>query len=137
VTDNEQRTELVGSNVSFSIARVAPAVVVVVISGRDVGEHGDRPLRALDNLLSEGSFELFVDARNTTGASIDVSNVWASWLRRHRDELHRIHMLTASRYVQITADFVRRFADLGDSMLLYTDAAAFDEQLRAATRRPA
>lgn len=124
-----------GANVSFSIERVAPAVVVVAIFGRDVGEHGDRPLRALSDLLAEGPFELFIDARHTTGASIDVSNVWSSWLRRHRDDLHRIHMLTASRYVQITADFVRRFADLGDAMLLYTDAASFDEQLRAASQR--
>jgi hypothetical protein len=107
---------------------------VVTIAGRDVGEHGDGPLRALDAQLAEGAFELFIDARQTTGASIDVSNVWASWLRRHRDELHRIHMLTASRYVQITADFVRRFADLGDAMLLYTEAASFDEQLQIATQ---
>lgn len=133
--ETARRTELVGANVSFEITRVSPSVVVVAISGRDVGEHGDRPLRALDDLLAQGPFELFVDARNTTGASIDVSNVWASWLRRHRDDLHRIHMLTASRYMQITADFVRRFADLGDAMLLYTDAASFDEQLRAATHR--
>lgn len=133
--EGAQSTELVGSSVSFSINRVAPAVVVLAIAGRDVGEHGDAPLRALDGLLREGPFELFIDARRTTGASIDVSNVWASWLRRHRDELHRIHMLTSSRYVQITADFVRRFADLGDAMLLYTDAVAFDEQLHAASRR--
>jgi hypothetical protein len=127
--------DLVGENVSFSITRLTPSVVLVAISGRDVGEHGDGPLRALDDLLAEGPFELFIDARRTTGASIDVSNVWASWLRRHRDDLHRIHMLTASRYVQITADFVRRFADLGDAMLLYTEAASFDEQLQAASRR--
>ena len=135
MTEGAHRTELVGNNVTFSINRVAPAVVVLAIAGRDVGEHGEAPLRALDGLLREGPFELFIDARRTTGASVDVSNVWASWLRRHRDELHRIHMLTASRYVQITADFVRRFADLGDAMLLYTDAAAFDDQLRDATRR--
>jgi hypothetical protein len=127
--------DLVGANVSFSIRRVVPSVVVVTIAGRDVGEHGDGPLRALDTQLAEGPLELFIDARQTTGASIDVSNVWASWLRRHRDDLHRIHMLTASRYVQITADFVRRFADLGDAMLLYTDAASFDEQLQIATHR--
>ena len=127
--------DLVGANVSFSIRRVAPSVVVVTIAGRDVGEHGESPLRALDAQLAEGALELFIDARQTTGASIDVSNVWASWLRRHRDELHRIHMLTASRYVQITADFVRRFADLGDAMLLYTDAASFDEQLQIASHR--
>ena len=31
--------------------------------------------------------------------------------------------------------FVRRFADLGDAMLIYTDGVAFDEALRSATSR--
>jgi phage regulator Rha-like protein len=44
-------------------------------------------------------------------------------------------MLTGSRFVQLTADFVRRFAELGDAMHVYTDGAAFDEALRAATHR--
>lgn len=57
------------------------------------------------------------------------------WLRAHRDRLHQIHMLTGSRFVQLTADFVRRFAELGDAMLIYTDGAAFDDALRTATAR--
>lgn len=116
----------------LSIERKRPNLVVVTISGRDVGEHGDGPLRALDAELARGSFSLFVDARDTRGATIDVSNVWAQWLRAHRDSLHRIHMLTGSRFVQLTADFVRRFAELGDAMLIYTDPRAFDEALRLA-----
>jgi hypothetical protein len=43
-------------------------------------------------------------------------------------------MLTGSRFVQLTADFVRRFAELGDAMLIYTDGVAFDEALASATR---
>ncbi|MGE0549233.1 MAG: hypothetical protein AB7R00_19330, partial [Kofleriaceae bacterium] len=101
----------------------------------DVGEHGNAPLDVLDHLLSAGPFTLFVDARRGAGASIDVSNVWARWLRSHRDQLHRIHMLTGSRFVQLTADFVRRFAELGDTMLIYTDGAAFDEALREVSQR--
>jgi hypothetical protein len=31
----------------------------------------------------------------------------------------------------MTADFVRRFADLGDAMLIYTDPAVFDETLES------
>ena len=44
-------------------------------------------------------------------------------------------MLTGSRFVQLTADFVRRFAELGDSMSLYTDGKAFDEALQNAVGR--
>lgn len=115
--------------------RPVPHVVTLTISGRDAGEHGDGPLRALDELLRAGPFSLFIDARKTLGASVDVSNVWAQWLRAHRDQLHLIHMLTGSPFVQLTADFVRRFAELGDAMRIYTDGGAFDAALRAATQR--
>jgi hypothetical protein len=124
-----------GLHSTMTVARPAQHVVVMTISGRDVGEHGDAPMRVLDDELRRGSYSLFIDARRTQGASIDVSNVWAQWLRGHRDHLHQIHMLTGSRFVQLTADFVRRFAELGDMMLIYTDGAAFDEALRAATSR--
>lgn len=116
---------------TIAIARPVHHAVVVTITGRDGGEHGTAPLAALDEELRAGPFSLFVDARATRGASVDVSNVWAQWLRKHRDELHRIHMLTGTKFVQLTADFVRRFADLGDTMLIYTDGGAFDEALRA------
>lgn len=123
-----------GVNTSMSIRRVSAPVVVVTIRGRDVGELGDAPFKELDRQLAQGPFALFIDARATRGASVDVSNLWARWLRTHRDDLTRIHMLTGSRYVQMTADFVRRFADLGDAMLIYTEASVFDETLESELR---
>ncbi|HEY6460021.1 MAG TPA: hypothetical protein VIY73_07705 [Polyangiaceae bacterium] len=127
--------ELQGLNTSLAVKRLGPAVVLVTIWGSDAGELGDRPFQALDAQLAKGSFSLFIDARKTKGASVDVSNAWARWLRKHRDDLARIHMLTGSRYVQMTADFVRRFAELGDAMFLYTEATAFDEALARAIER--
>ncbi len=124
-----------GLHSTISIARPASHVVVLTINGRDGGEHGDAPLRVLEDELRAGSYALFIDARQTLGASVDVSNIWAQWLRAHRDQLHHIHMLTGSRFVQLTADFVRRFAELGDAMLIYTDGTAFDEALRTAIPR--
>ncbi len=97
---------------------------------------GQSRAEELDKLLEKAPFTLFIDARRTQGASVDVSNVWAQWLRRHRDRLQRIHMLTGSRFVQLTADFVRRFAELGDAMLIYTDVDAFTETLEMATEKP-
>jgi hypothetical protein len=114
---------------TITLARPRPHVVTIAIIGRDVGEHGDEPLRALDDELNAGPFTLFIDARDTIGATIDVSNVWAQWLRARRDRLQAIHMVTGSRFVQLTADFVRRFAELGDAMRIYTEGAAFDEAL--------
>lgn len=133
MTTAQRRFE--GLHSSLAITRPVPHVVVVTIAGRDVGEHDVGPLRALDDELQHGAFTLFIDARRAPGASVDVSNIWAQWLRRHRDELQRVHMLTGSRFVQLTADFVRRFAELGDTMLIYTDGAAFDEALALVASR--
>jgi hypothetical protein len=124
-----------GVHSTITIARPVAHVVVMTIAGRDAGEHGDGPLRALDEELVRGPYALYIDARKTLGASVDVSNIWAQWLRSHRDHLLEIHMLTSTRFVQLTADFVRRFAELGDAMRIYTDGASFDETLLAATRR--
>jgi hypothetical protein len=132
MSDASESVELEGVHTSMTLKRLSPRVLFVSISGTDVGELGDAPFHALDKELATGSFSLFIDARNTRGASVDVSNAWARWLRNHRDDLVRIHMLTGSRFVQMTADFVRRFAELGDAMFIYTDPSIFDETLESA-----
>ncbi|MBA3501551.1 MAG: hypothetical protein M4D80_09180 [Myxococcota bacterium] len=66
-----------GMHSTIVIARPAPHVVLMTITGRDAGEHGDGPQRALDEELRTGPYALWIDARRTLGASVDVSNVWA------------------------------------------------------------
>lgn len=118
---------------SLSIERPAPGVVVLVISGTDIGEHGDGPFAELASDADAGPFELFVDARASRGVALDVSGRWARWLAARRATLERVNMLTGSRFVELTANFVRDFAELGESMRIYTDAAAFDADLASAT----
>lgn len=121
---------LEGVHFSMTIDEPAPGVVLVVIDGTDVGELGDAPFRRLDPLVAHGRpIELFIDARGARGPAIDVSNDWAFWLGRHRDRLRHVSILTASRFVQLTADFVRRFADLGELMRIYTEPAVFEGAL--------
>ena len=129
----EESVEYAGLHCTIAIQYPAAGVVVLRISGRDVGEFGQAPMEALAQHLSDdATTTLFIDARATEGASIEVSHAWARWLSAHRAHFEQVSMLTGSRYIQITADFVRRFADLGDVMRLYTDAAAFDEAVAAA-----
>src|SRR5690242_17510538 len=119
-----------GIHCALSIHRPAPAVAVVVLSGSDIGEFGDLAMRELTKDLAQfKSIELFIDARAVRGASIEVSAEWALWMRAHRTSFERINMLTGSRYIQITATFVRRFAGLADLMNVFTEHAAFDESL--------
>ena len=50
----------------------------------------------------------------------------------NRARFAQVSMLTGAPFVQLTAKFVQRFADLGEIMRIYTDAAAFDASVRTA-----
>jgi hypothetical protein len=119
------------ANSTLRIRRVSANAVVLSISGSDIGEFGDGPFEELQQHLADGPIDLFIDARHTRGATTDVSSRWAQWLAKNRAGLSGIYMLTGSRFIQLTANFVRDFAALGDLMRIYTDAAAFDELLDA------
>jgi hypothetical protein len=117
----------------IDVFRQGRNVIVLAIHGRDIGEHGDQPQRALDAMLQQmGEAELFIDARDALGPSLDVGARWAYWLGSRRDRLKRVNMLTRSRFVTLTADFVQRYAGLTDIMRIYTDSAAFDTALELA-----
>lgn len=127
-----------GVHCTLSIHRPAPAVAVVVLRGSDIGEFADFPMRELaKDLARYPSIDLFIDARAIRGASIEVSSDWAFWMRTHIEGFRDIAMLTGSRYIQITAEFARRFVGLGERMKIFTDPAAFDERLRASVQAAA
>lgn len=128
-------TELEGVHGSMRIERPARRVVVLRISGHDIGELGDAPFKELERTLEEETrVELYVDARESTGVTTDVSGAWAGWLVKNKARLAQVSMLTRSKFVQVTAQFVRRFGDLTDKMRLYTDDKAFDEALGASIK---
>jgi hypothetical protein len=114
---------------TMTIDELAPGVVLMVIEGIDIGQLGEAPFRTMAQLLADRRVELFIDARHARGPSMDVSGDWAVWLGRHRNALRHVSMLTGSRFVQLTADFVRRFAELGDIMRIYTEPSAFEGAL--------
>jgi hypothetical protein len=125
-----------GMNCAIEVRRPAPGVVVVALSGTDIGELGEAPFHELQaDLADHGTITLFIDARSGRAASVDVSGRWASWLRTHRTRLHRVHMLCATRLIALSAEMVRRFAELGEDMVLYREEAAFEAELRQATER--
>jgi hypothetical protein len=126
-----------GVHCEFVIRRPAPGVVVMKITGTDVGELGDAPMQGLDRCLAgPESVYFFIDARDTRGASIGVSGEWAVWLSARKPRFRRISMLVGSRFIEMTADFVRRFAALEGVMRIYTDAAAFEDELSATCHQP-
>lgn len=125
-----------GLHGEMALQQVAPGVVLLRIAGHDVGEFGSGPMLELERHLAEtGTIELFVDARATVAASLDVSGAWARWLGDNRHRCARITMLTGSRFIDVTARFVRRFAGLGDIMHICSDAEPFERHLGAAVVR--
>lgn len=132
---NPQTRILAGVHCTISIASPVAHVVVVEIVGPDIGELGDAPLVVLNDLIAgRQALELFIDARAARGPSVDVSAQWAGWLRENRERFRYVNMLTRSRFVQLTADFVQRFAELGGRMRIFTEPAAFDTALELASR---
>lgn len=124
-----------GVHCNLVLHRAAAGVLVLRIEGTDTGEFGFAPMRALDEWLeASGPVELFIDAREVRGASIHVSGEWAHWLAGRRAQLRTITMLTGSRFIEVTAEFVRRFADLQGVMRICTEPAVFDSALAVACR---
>jgi hypothetical protein len=129
-TPASRETHFEGVHCALTIQAFPRGVVLVKISGTDTGEFGDAPLLELQQCLTGlDPIHLFIDARDVRGASIEVSGEWAEWLRDHQAQLRCIGMLTGSRFVEVTAGFVRRFAALQGTMRVYTEPAAFDAAL--------
>ena len=125
-----------GQHCNLVIQQFPSRVVVLRISGSDVGEFGAAPMNTLsDGLTPSEPIDLFIDARDVKGASIDVSGEWARWLNAHKQGLRTITMLTGSRLIEVTAGFVRRFAGLEGIMRICTEPTVFDSAL-AETLRP-
>jgi hypothetical protein len=121
----------------LTIEQHGVGIVVLRISGTDVGEFGEAPMVALSEWLAASKgVELFIDARDVRGATIDVSGEWAIWLGRQKAKFRAITMLTGTRFINITAEFVRRFAELEGIMRICTEPDAFDGAIRDALASP-
>lgn len=124
-----------GVHCNLAIEKRSHQVVLMKIGGTDVGEFGDAPMKALhDWVQGPSAVDLFIDARDVRGASIEVSGDWAGWLNAHKPFLRSVTMLTGSRFVHVTAEFVRRFASLEGSMRICTDPAVFEQSLLESTQ---
>lgn len=117
----------------LEISRPTVGVVLIVLKGHDVGEFGEGPFRELDKDLGSClPFEIFVDARAVPAASIDVTGAWARWMMANRDRIQRFNIICGSRFIELTAKFVRQFTEFGPRMRIYTDTATFDAAFKAA-----
>ncbi len=130
-----QTVSFEGVNCTLIIRRPRPGIVVALFKGHDTGEFGEAPFRELAfDLQNNSPIQLFIDGRHTLAASLDVSGAWANWMREHKEKIHRLNILCGSRFLQFTAEFVRRFAGFEDRMRIYTEPEAFESELALAIK---
>lgn len=119
---------------TITITTVGEGRVLVVLEGRDRGELGREPFVEIEKSFAPArGLELFIDLEAAGGASLDVSGSWAVWLRANRQHLEHVNMLTGSYFVELSAQTVKRFSDLGEKVRLYSDRAAFEAALQGQT----
>jgi hypothetical protein len=117
---------------TVTITQVREGCALVTLEGSDRGELGREPFAELERSFSATHrLTLFIDLEAAVGASLDVSGSWAVWLRANRQNLEGVNMLTGSYFVELSAQTVKRFSDLGEKVRLFTDRAAFEAALQA------
>jgi hypothetical protein len=117
---------------TIEVARLRAGRVLVKLEGRDRGQLGREPFAAIEeNFSPDRPLELFIDLQSAVGASLDVSGSWAIWLRANRANLAKVSMLTGSSFIQLSAQAVQRFSELGEKAQIYSDRDEFESAYRA------
>lgn len=116
--------------------RPASGVLVVTITGYDKGQFGTAPFDEIDSLLRVAApVHLFVDARNSVGATVRVSEDWTRFISRHGAELAHVHVLVGSKMVELTVAIARHLSRTDRLIQIYSDPEVFETQLEAACTR--
>lgn len=127
---------LTADDAAIVFVRPRPGVLVVTIEGYDKGQFGTAPFDEIHSALRVAApLELFVDARNTVGATVRVSQDWTSFLSRHRRELRHVHVLVGSKVVELTVAIAQHLSRTGNLIQIYSAPAIFEAQLVSAGRR--
>lgn len=120
-----------GVHCTLELRRPRAGVIVLILSGTDIGEFGRAPFEALDADLAAGPIEVFIDTRQARTASVGVASEWALFFRTHRERITRVHILTTTRFLQVSAGMVRDYALLAERMDVLTDPADLERRLGA------
>ena len=115
----------------FLYRRPRPEVLHVGISGSDTGQFGTATLdEILTAINREGRLELFVDAREATGAGVGVSEDWTRFFSANREKLARVHVLVGdSKVIQLTVAIAQHLSRTGNLIQIYSDPEIFGRKL--------
>ena len=115
----------------FLYQRQRPGVLLITISGYDGGQFGTATLdEILTAINREGKLELFVDAREASGAGVGVSEDWTRFFATNQEKLSRVHVLVGgSKVLQLTVAIAQHLSRTGNLIQIYSDALIFNKKL--------
>ena len=115
----------------FLYHRQRPGVLRITISGYDSGQFGTATLdEILTAINREGKIELFVDAREASGAGVGVSEDWTRFFSTNQEKLSRVHVLVGgSKVLQLTVAIAQHLSRTGSLIQIYSDAQVFNNKL--------
>lgn len=121
---------------SFVFTRLRPGVMSVVATGRDQGELGDASVAELSAELERFPLplELFIDAARVLHVSNVARAAWTQWFEARRDQLRRVHVLTASKFLHLSVSMSG--LESGASIQVYEHPDVFAAALRSAAPGP-
>ena len=128
---------LPGSRCTFIITRLSPGTILTSILGKDTGDLGDLPLRAVADEYARfrQPVHWFVDASRGVNAKNVVFQQWTEWFRANQDKLAAVHVLTGNDPMQLTVSIARHISGLEGTMRLYDTQPPFIEAIAGRSKR--
>jgi hypothetical protein len=127
---------LTSPDASFVFNWPRPGIVLIRISGHDLGQFGSSALDELMNALRrERPLELFVDTREAVSVAPRVRDEWTRFFASNRANLTAVHVLTSSKFVHLAVAVAQLFSKTGDLIRLYSTPAIFEARLHQARAR--
>lgn len=116
---------------TYSITRIRPGVLHVVIAGRETGELG-RAL--LGEVAAEAALhpplQVFFDMSELTHVVEHIADDWTAWFRANKSAIRRVDVLAPATLVRLTVAVSQMFSGMTGLMQIHTETTNFDKALR-------
>jgi hypothetical protein len=116
---------------SYTIKRLRPGTLHIVVAGQENGELGRAPL---GEVAAEAALHpparLLIDLSGITHVATAVSDDWTAWFRANRNSIRRVDALVASVYLHLTVAVSQVFSRTDDLMQIHRDPATFAAEVR-------
>jgi len=112
---------------THTYTRLRPGVMLVSIAGYDRGQLHPAAFEPIEAELSDRQpLALLFNVSRAEGATRSVSDAWTEWFRTRRPQLREVHILVASKYLDLIVNVAKHFSRTGELIQVYSDASRFE-----------